>query len=219
MNWTATVERYLAEGRTVSGGKGDNTAQSTENSQSGFTQTLQGIFANNNANQQQQLNFLNSKLQSAITNPQGYSPQTLAAMRTQATEAAATQNAQVNQAVNSKFAGETGATSLPSGVQEQIQAQTANAAEQGLNNAQLGITEQNGQLQNENQWKAIQGEEGVAGMENPEGMAGAANQGAGEVSNLSQAVTQANGPTIGSILGGVFGSGIGAAGSYFGGKK
>jgi hypothetical protein len=218
MNWSAIIERYLAEGRTVSGGKGDNTASQTEKSQGAFTQQLQQIFAQHNQQQQGQLNFLNQKLQDAINNPQGYNPQALAAMRTQATEQGALQNQQVEKALGNKFATQGGATSLPSGVQAQLQAQTANAAEQNVNNAQMGITEQNAQLQNENQWRAIQGAEGVAGMENPDALASTETGSAGTVGNLSQAVTAANGPTWGSILGGVVGAGLGAAGSAFGGK-
>ena len=214
MNWTATVERYIAEGRTVSGGKGDSTAESTEKSQGAFTNTLQNAFASNNQNQQQQLNFLNQQLQSGITNPQGYSPETLAAMRTQATEQAAQSNKNVMQAVNEKYATQGGAsaTALPDGVQEQIAAGVGSTIANNEANAQLGITEQNGQLQNQNYWKAVQGDETVAQMENPEGFAGATNSAAGTVSNLSDAVTRANGPGVGSILGSVIGAGIGLAG-------
>lgn len=221
MNWTAMIERYLAEGRTVSGGKGDSTATNTEKSQGSFTNTLQGAFAKNNANQQQQLDFLSKNLQSAVTNPQGYSPATLAAMRTQATEAGAQNNKNVMQAVNDKFATQGGgsATALPSGVQEQIDAGVGTSVANNEANQQLGITEQNGQLENENKWKAIQGEQGVASLENPEGMSSGATGAADSVTGLSQAVTAANGPGIGSILGSVAGAGLGAVSSFYGAKK
>jgi hypothetical protein len=210
---------YIAN-RPISGGKGDSTAQATEQSQAAFTNTLQQAFKQNNATQQGQLNFLNSTLQNAITNPQGYSPETLAAMRTQATESAAQNNKNVLQAVNEKNATQAGssATALPSGVQEQIQSGVESQIANNEANQQLGITQQNGQLQNQNYWRAVQGEQGVAEAENPTGFAGAGNSAAGTVSNLSQAVTQANGPGWGSILGGVVGAGLGAAGSYFGAK-
>lgn len=204
----------------VAGGKGDNAASSTEKSQAGFTNTLQQTFAKNNANQQQQLNFLNQQLQAGVTNPQGYSPETLAAMRTQATESAAQNNKNVMQAVNEKNATQGGASAaaLPSGVQEQIEAGVGSTIANQEANAQLGITEQNGQLENENKWKAVQGEEQVASLENPEGFAGVETNSAGTVGSLSQAVTQSQGPSVGSILGGVVGAGIGAAGSVFQGK-
>jgi len=208
----------------ISGGKGDDTAKSTEESQAAFTNTLQQAFKANNATQQGQLNFLNDSLKSAIENPQGYSPETLAAMRTQATEAAAQNNKNVMQAVNEKNATQAGGdpSALPSGVQEQIQAGVGSAVANNEANQQLGITEQNGQLQQQNFWNAIKGEQGVAELENPEGMASGSNSAAGTVSNLSQAVTQANGPGWGSILGGVVGAGIGGLAGGFGtslGKK
>lgn len=211
---------FLAD-HPISGGKGDTTAGNTEKAQASFTNTLQSAFAQNNQAQQGQLNFLSNKLQSAVNNPQGYSPETLAAMRTQATEQAAQNNQNVMQAVNEKNATQGGAsaTALPSGVQEQIQAGVGSQIANNEANQQLGITEQNGQLQNENQWRAIQGEESVAQLENPEGMAGQGTSAADSVSNLSQAVTASAGPTVGSILGGVAGAALGAAGSYFGGKK
>jgi hypothetical protein len=204
-------EAFIAN-HPISGGKGDDTAKSTEESQAAFTNTLQQAFKANNATQQGQLNFLNNTLQSAITNPQGYSPATLAAMRTQATEAAAQNNKNVMQAVNEKNATQAGGdpTALPSGVQEQIQAGVGSQIANNESNQQLGITEQNGQLQNQNKWQALQDEERVADLENPEGMASGDNSAASTVGGLSQAVTQANGPGIGSILGGVVGAGLGA---------
>jgi hypothetical protein len=44
MNWTQTIERYLAEGRTVSGGKGDSTLKAQEQAQANFTNTLMGSY-------------------------------------------------------------------------------------------------------------------------------------------------------------------------------
>ncbi len=198
----------------VSGGKGDDVAKSTEASTAKFTDTLQKVFEANNAHQQDQLNFLTNTLQSGITNPQGYSPETLAAMHTQATEAGAQNTKNVMQAVNEKFATQTGADSLPSGVQEQVQSQAATAIANNEAQQQLGITQANGQLQNDNKWKAVQAEEGVAGLENPEGIANSATGSAGTVSNLSEAVTRANGPGIGSILGGIAGAAVDPIGKW-----
>lgn len=208
MTWTAIIERYIAEGRTVSGGKGDSTASSTEKSTGDFTKTLQSAFQTNNAAQQDQLNFLSSKLQSAINNPQGYSPDTLAAMRAQANDSVAKSNQDVQRNVNAMEATRGGADALPSGVNAQINASVASQAEQAANKEQQDITTQNANLQNENLWNATKAEEGVAGLENPTGMAGSATGSADAVSNLSQAVTKANGPGVGSILGGIAGSAL-----------
>lgn len=198
----------------VAGGKGDEAAQNAENSQASFTKTLQQVFANNNQKQQEQLNFLTNQLQEAVNNPQGYSPQTLASMRTQAEDAAATNNANVEQAVNEKFATTGGAspTALPNGVQEQIQAGVANSEAQNEANQQLGITEQQGQLQLQEKQNAERELGQVAEEENPEGMASGATGAAESIGGLSQAVTASAGPTFGSILGGVVGAGLGAAG-------
>lgn len=196
----------------ISGGKGDTDAKSAEHSTAKFTDTLHQAFATNNAKQQQQLDFLTKTLQDGVTNPQGYSPQTLASMRTQATEAAALNNAKVMQAVNEKNATEGGAsaTALPNGVQEQIQAGVGASVANQEANAQLGISEKEGELEAENRNRNIAALEGVAQTENPEAMAGEGNNAASTVGGLSQAVTAANGPGIGSILGSVAGAGLGA---------
>ncbi len=191
--------------------KGDATAGSTETSEGGFSNTLQQIFQANNASQQNQLNFLNNKMQSAINNPQGYSPSTLAAMRAQANDSVAANTQNEERAANNM--ADRGGAGLPSGVAAQNDAAiAANAAQQG-SSAQQQITEANANLENENMWNATKAEEGVAGMENPEGDASAANSAAGDVAGLSNAVTSSSGPTMGSILGGV----VGAAGTAFGG--
>ena len=198
--------------------KGDSTASGEESSQANFSQTLQNAFNTNNAAQQNQLNFLNNKMQSAINNPQGYNAQTLASMRAQANDQVSAQDQNVQRSVNNAEMTRGGASALPSGVSSQIGASIASQAAQAGNNAQQNITEQNANLQNQNQWNAVKAEEGVAGMENPEGMAGEDNQAASTVGSLSNAVTQSDGPTFGSILGGVVGAGLGAGGQIFQGK-
>jgi hypothetical protein len=198
--------------------KGDNTASAEETSQQNFSTQLQQAFQTNNANQQNQLNFLNSKMQSAINNPQGYGASTLASMRAQANDQVASQDQNVQRSVNNSMATKGGAEALPSGVGAQIDASIASQAAQAGNRAQQDITVQNANLENQNQWNAVKAEEGVAGMENPEGMAGENNTAASTVGSLSNAVTQSQGPSVGSILGGVVGAGIGAAGNIFKGS-
>lgn len=198
--------------------KGDQTAQNEENSQAGFSQQLQNAFQTNNAAQQNQLNFLNNKMQASINNPQGYNAQTLASMRAQANDQVSAQDQNVQRSVNASQETRGGAEALPSGVSSQINAAVASQAAQAGNAAQQNITEQNANLQNQNYWKAVQGEGSVAGMENPEGMAGEETGAANSVSNLGNEVTSSAGPTFGSILGGVVGAGLGAAGQMFQGK-
>lgn len=198
--------------------KGDETASNEETSQANFSTTLQNAFNTNNAAQQNQLNFLNNKMQGAINNPQGYSAQTMASMRAQANDAVSAQDQNVTRAVNNSEMTKGGASALPSGVSSQIGAAIASQAAQAGNNAQQNITENNANLENSNYWNAVKGEEGVASAENPEGMAGEDNQAASTVGSLSNAVTQSDGPTFGSILGGVVGAGLGAGGQIFQGK-
>jgi hypothetical protein len=216
MNWTNTIEKYIAEGRTVSGAKGqDNTAASSEQSQAAFTRSLQNSFANNNAAQQSQLNFLNTKMQSTINNPQGYSPATLAALRTQGTDAVAAQNQNVERSANAMEATQGGAAALPSGVNAQINASDATQAAEANNAAQQNVTVQNANLEQSNYNNAVMGEESVAGQENPEGMATGANAGAGQIANLSQAVTSSDSTGTGAMLGSLAGSlGSAAIGAY-----
>lgn len=199
--------------------KGDQTASGEESSQANFSNQLQQAFQTNNAAQQNQLNFLNSKMQQGINNPQGYSAQTLASMRAQANDQVSAQDQNVQRSVNASQETRGGAEALPSGVGSQINAAVASQAAQAGNNAQQNITEQNANLQNQNQWKAVQGEEGVAGLENPDAMAGEENGAANSVTGLSQAVTQSDGPTAGSILGGIAGSGLGMLGNIFHNNK
>ena len=195
--------------------KGDSTAQATEQAQAAFTQTLQSAFSTQFATQQNTLNFLNNSLQKQINNPQGYNAQTLAAMRTSATDQIA-QQAQDAQRANQNTEDVRGGANLPSGVNEQINASEQTAAGEAEAGAQQNITMANANLQNSNYWNAVNGEEGVAAQENGTGTAGAANGAAGTVASLSQAVTAANGPSIGQTLAGVAtgigGAALGAAG-------
>ena len=195
--------------------KGDNTASSAEQSQAAFSKQLQTAFQTNNAAQQNQLNFLNAKMQSAITNPQGYSPQTLASMRASANDAVAAQNQNVQRVVNNNMATKGGAEALPSGVGAQIDASIASQAAQAGSRAQQDITVNNANLENENMWNAVKTEGSVASLENPEGMAGQENGTASTVGSLSDAVTKANGPTLGEIAGSLGVAGLGMAGNIF----
>lgn len=195
--------------------KGDNTASGAETSQADFSKTLQSAFNTNNAAQQNQLNFLNNKMQSAIDNPQGYRPDVLASMRAQANDAVSSQAQNVQRSVNNAEMTRGGASALPSGVSSQIAASIASQAGEAGNRAQQDITIGDANLKNQNQWNAVKAEEGVAGLENPTGMSNSETGVADSVSSLGNTVTQSAGPTFGSILGGVVGAGIGAAGNIF----
>lgn len=199
--------------------KGDSTASQTESSQAAFTNTLQQAFQTQFATQQSTLNFLNNTLQKQITNPTGLGAGDLAATRTSATDqiAKANQDAmRANQTREGIQGGPGGVSILPSGVDAQITASEQTAAAQANAQAQDQITQQNEQLKLQQQQNAENGLLGVASQENGTGTAGNATGAADSVASLSQAVTAANGPGIGQILGGVAtgigGATIGAAG-------
>jgi hypothetical protein len=211
--WTATIERYLAEGRTVSGAKGDSTAKAGEKSQLAFTQQLQQAFSTQFASNRGVLNFLNGKLTDAVNNPQGMSPEALAAARTNATQTTAQDYAHASQAVNGQIAARGGST-LPSGVTAQIEGGLAQGAANENSSQQNDITLQNEQMRQQNYWKAVGGLNGVAEEYNPTGFASSTDSAAGTVAGLSEANTQAsNSGWFNQFMGGLgggLGKGLGA---------
>ena len=198
--------------------KGDPVAKSAEESQAAFNSTLQTIFSRQYNNQTDILNFLKNPMEANIQNPQGYSPSELASMRTAATDTDAQQYKNAQQALNNNRNQVNGGSDLPSGVDSQLESQllsdeaSKNAADQET------ITANNANLKQANYWNSVNALNGVSAQLNPTSYASEATSGSGAVSNLSQAVTASSGPTFGSILGGVVGAGLGAAGSYFGAK-
>lgn len=210
-SWTAVIDGYIAQGRTVSGGKGDSTAEAAEKSQEAFNTQLMSTFTQQFNSQQSTLNYLKGVLTPMINNPTGYSPAALAAMRTGATDStsAAYQNAQKTlQNTEATRSGD-----LPSGVNDQLNASLLNSEATDKSTAQNAITLQNANLQQSNYWNAINGLNGVAAENNPDSLASTATAGANGVANLSQAVTASSGPTFGALLGGA----IGATGSALSG--
>jgi len=212
LNWTATVERYISEGRTVSGGKGDSTAKDAEKSQAAFTTTLQNAFKTQFATQQNVLKFLTGKMEAGITNPQGYDAATKSALNTNVIQDSATnfQNAlKTAQAIDATHGGK----GLPSGVQEQITGQLAgaqaNSESAGLNQVQ----QQDAQLKQQNYWNSVNALNGTAAQINPLGYAGGANSGSGAVAGLSEAYSQSQQTgflnTLGNSFAGTLGKTLG----------
>src|ERR1700688_3872227 len=183
MNWTATIERYISEGRTVSGGKDDSTIKAQENQQAGFNNQLRSIFGSQFGAQSGILNFLNQKLTSQATNPTGFTAPQMAALNTNNTEGAAKAYASATAATRAAEAARGGST-LPSGVSAQLEAQNATgaAAQEAAGSNQIQLA--NAAQAQTNQWNALSGLSGVAQMENPTAYAGEATQGAGTVGTL-----------------------------------
>lgn len=211
--WTARIEQYIAEGRTVSGGKGDSTVKAGETQQLQFNQQLQNMFATQFGKKSGVLDYLNGKMTGMIDNPQGYSPDALAAMRTQASEGTARSFAQASQATHQMEAARGGST-LPSGVNAQIDAENATGAAAAGSAAQNQITQADANLKQQNYWNAVNVLGGTAAQYNPEALAGEANGGSGALAGLGNTYansqqtgffnTLANGfaASIGKTLGG-----------------
>jgi hypothetical protein len=209
LHFVADVEDY--SGPWAFAKKGDETAKAAEQQQLAFSKQLVDIFGKQFAQQSGIFNFLKGKLQPMIDNPTGYSPEALAAMRTSSTENITAQTDNAQRALQAQqFA--LGGRDLPSGVNE-MQFGGLKAMEAGkIADTQNQITLANENLKQQNYWNAMNALNGQEAMLNPLGYAGTANQGFGNVADLSQAVTAANGPGIGGILGGVVG---GATSGFF----
>lgn len=170
---------------------------------------LRSLFYKQYYAQQGKLNFLNTQMRAAISNPQGFSPQALAALRATATDSIAT-NFQHSQAALNEREAQTGGLNLPSGVNAQLaEGLYAQEAEQQAS-AQNQISLQNEDVRNQNYWKAVATLSGVAQQEAPERyLSGALDASAG-VGALADAATKANQSSFGAQLEGGIASGLGS---------
>src|SRR6266576_6995979 len=183
---------------------GDQTLKSTEASQAQFTTALQSAFTTQFQNQTGILNYLKAQLEPMISNPTGYSPAALAALKSRAIEGTATNYGNAAKTVNAQIAAR-GGSALPSGVNAQIQEELAAGAasdeSQGLNSIALSDE----QLKQSNYWNAVQALSGGAAMLNPTGYAGEASGAANSTANLGQAFQSSKQSQIMGVLGGVVG--------------
>jgi len=193
---------------SVSGGKGDKTVEQGEHSQAGFNNVLQAAFKQQFGASSAVLNFLNGKLTDMANNPTGFSPQALAAARTNAIQQSATDVNNATKAAQASAAAH-GGNGLPSGVQAQIagQIQAAGANEESNNLNQINLA--NEQQRQQNYWAAIQGLGSVANAENPTGFGSLANGGQSALASLSGADTAAKQTSFGNELASGFGSALG----------
>lgn len=215
MQWTRdAVMRWIKSGEgcppPVSGGKGNKVAQQTEHQQYSFTQQLEQLFAGQFAQQSQVLSYLRNAMTAKVENPQGYAPDTLAALRTNADESVARNVAQAKQAAQMQTAAHGGST-LPSGVQAQIEAGIDTAGAGMRSQEQERIAAENEQLKQANQWQAVNALENVSAQEGAASgqLIGGSNQAAGTISDAANANTQANASSFGGQFMGALGSGLG----------
>ncbi len=154
------------------GGPSAQQKQLTGN-EAGLAQSFTSAFNQQFKDQGQILQNLNSQLTPIANlgpNQQGFSPQELAAMNTQAINAsgAAARNAQ--QAVAGSLAGRGGGgtSGLTSGIDQQIAGAVASSAANQLSGAQEDITQKNYEVGRDNFWKSTAGERSLASAYTPE---------------------------------------------------
>lgn len=186
---------------------GDKTISNTEKSQADFTKTLQGAFSKQFGDRSQTFDFLTKTLTNNINNPQGMSPEALAAARTQATERTAGSFDQATKAVQGKMAAH-GTNGLPSGVDAQIMGSLGAAGAQEQAGAQNDITLQNEDMRQKNYWNSVQGLEGVTAQQDPNGLAGNATSAADSVATLGKAFQDSKQSQLMGTIGGIVGGGL-----------
>ena len=192
---------------------GDSSAKSLESTQAAFVNTLNASYQTTFAEQQATLAKLSTQLNYMISNPHGFSPADLAAMRTSATDMTAGQF-QKAMAATGAYAASHGGADLSSGVQAGITAGVATAGAQEQSREQLAITQANEQMKMENYWKSISGLGTVAGLQNPAAYAG---ESAGvakssvDAGQLLLASKQAGWQDVGGVISGIAGLGLSVA--------
>lgn len=207
--WSATISLYITEGRTVSGGKGDDTAKQAEKQQLDFNGQLMKIFSAQYGQQKDVLSFLQNKLEPNISNPQGLDQSTKSAMTANAIDTNATNYQNALKGVQANTASRSGATTLPSGVDEQIRGQLA-GQEAGTQTAALqNIQTQDAQLKQQNYWNSVNALNGVSAQINPLGYSSSANQGGGTLAGLSSAYSSSQQTGFWNTLGNSFAGGLG----------
>ena len=207
MTWTERIEQYLREGRTVSGGKGDQTAKASEVASAAFQNTLTQAFKTQFAKQQGVLDFLNGKLTASVNNPQGLSPTAKAALDTGAIEGVGGQYQNALKTEQAQTAAR-GGSDLPSGVEAQIQGQLSGAAAGETSSELRNNALVDEQLKQQNYWNSVNGLNGVSAQINPLGYSGEANSAGNTTAGLSQAFTASNQSQLLGALGGIVGGGL-----------
>lgn len=202
--------------------------QATEQQMS-FNTQLMGLFQQQFANQQNQLNFLKGVMQPVVTQAEsgkGFSDAEEAAMRTTATDTLSTQFSNAKEALQQELKT-SGSSNVPSGVTAgaDLSLLTEEAKQQAA--AQNTITLASAQQARSNLFNAANVLNGVAAQNNPNPIASEATGGSGTVaalsgsqSQLQNAITNANNSSffgklyqgLGSGLGNfAFGGGLGEA--------
>jgi hypothetical protein len=194
---------------------GDKTLSNTEKSQADFTNTLHDAFKSQFGARKGTLDFLTGTLTDSVKNPQGMTPEALAAARTQATQQTAGDFDNAQKAVQGKFAAR-GGSSLPSGVDEQVLGSLAGAGATEQSNAQNNITLENERQRQQNYWNSVSGLQNVAQQEDPNGLASNATNAADSTATLGSAYKSSQSSQLLGVLGSIAGGAGTALGGYLG---
>lgn len=204
MNWTDIIDRYIAEGRTVSGGKGADVA----NQQRQQELNMQTQAFNT---QQQQLSQLKQAFSPYLNGTQGFDPAMLSSMTSQFlnnnNQSFNDAGAQVRSALAARGAG---SGQLPVGGDyvrgiAGLQGAKASSQSQGL----LGINVQNAMQALNNQFNAgniLSGN--AATLTGTQGVAGSGASSA--LGSYIQAANTGFGSSFANAFGGALGAGLGA---------
>ena len=216
--WRITVDRYLREGRTVSGGCGASSAQvQLQNSQIAFYNQLTSEYGTIFGESQGILKALTNAFEPILKagpNQEGFSPAELQALESQATTGVGTNYANAQKALAVAQGAQGGGNAyIPTGAKQQQQAQLAESAAQLQSGEQLGIQQADWAQGLENYRFAANELGGVAAQLNPSGFANSATSAGSSAATTANEVTQANSSWM-NLVGGA----IGAAGQVFEGK-
>jgi hypothetical protein len=215
--WSDTIERYLREGRGVSGGCGASSAQvGLQNSQIQFYNQLTANYAQQYSENQQILQELTKSFNPILAagpDQQGYSPAELQSLQSEATTGVGQNYSAAQKALALEQGAQGGGNSfVPSGAASEQRAQLAESAAQQQSGEQLGIEQQNWAQGLSNYQFAANELAGVAAQYNPEGQAGAATGAGSSAATTANEVTQANQSWMQLAAGA-----LGAAGGALGG--
>jgi hypothetical protein len=188
-----------------------------------FSTQLQNNYTSILAQNQNAIANLNTKLQQGPSSSMGYNPAQLAAQNTQAINSTAAASRNASQAVGNKIAGQTNDSGLETGTQQALRAATASSGANALAGEQTGIVQKNADLQQENYWKQLAGQQTLVGDYNPNSAQSGAISEGGQAFNDASQIEQQNAAGTSELVGGLVGLGtkaatMGLSGAFGGGS-
>jgi hypothetical protein len=206
--WRDTVERYIREGLTVSGGCGASSAQvGLQNSQIAFYNQLTSQYGTIFGESQDILKGLTAAFEPILAkgpNQEGFSPAEKQALESQATSGVGANYAKAQAALATQQGAEGGGNSfLPAGAAEEQKAQLAGSAASLQSGEQLGIQQADYSQGLQNYQFASNELAGVASQLNPAGFANSATGAGGAASTTANEVSQANNSWMNLVSGGL----------------